>query len=50
MFNANDKQKFVASRNVSIKPESIVPYNPTTNNPKFHIPQSLGLLTLPHYF
>jgi len=26
MFNANDKQKFVASRNVSIKPESIVPY------------------------
>ncbi len=44
MFNSNDKTKFVATRNVSIKPESIVPYNPTTNNPKFHIPQSLGFI------
>jgi len=44
MFNANDNQKFVATRNVSIKPESIVPYNTTTNNPKFHISQSLGFI------
>ncbi len=44
MFQSNDQQQFVATRNVSIKPESIVPYNPTTNNPKFHIPQSLGFI------
>ena len=44
MFNSNDKTKFVPTRNVSIKPESIVPYNPITNNPKFHIPQSLGFI------
>ena len=44
MFNANDNQKFVVSKNVSIKPESIVPYNPTTNNPRFMLPMSLGFI------
>jgi len=44
MFQSNDNQQFVATRNVSIKPESIIPYGPTANNPKFLIPQSLGFI------
>ena len=44
MFRANTDTNFVATKNISIKPESQITYNPQVNQVRFHIPQSLGFV------
>ena len=44
MFRANTDTNFVATKNISIKPESQITYTPQVNQVRFHIPQSLGFI------
>ena len=44
MFRANTDTNFVATKNISIKPESQITYTPQVNQVRFHIPQSLGFV------
>ena len=44
MFRANEDTQFVPTKNVSIRPESMITYSQDVNQPKFLIPASLGYI------
>ena len=44
MYRANNDTSFVASKSISIKPESEIDYTPTVNQIRFLLPQYLGFV------